>query len=194
MTRARVPAQFLLIALLLGAIAPRASAQRTAAGRVEGVAADSLHHGALAGATIVATPSQAGDTVFHSALTDSVGRFAIAGLPPGAYRLTVDHASIDSSGIGALPVTVEVRGDDTARVTLAVPSLALLHRTLCADALADSTVGVMLGTVRRVDGRALAGGTVVFSWADFERAHRYRRRLPRVRAAGDAIALRAGAG
>jgi hypothetical protein len=165
----RIPA-FLslpLLALLVGAM--RLPAQGSRLGRIEGTVADSVRGGVLAQATVIATPVHpAGDTVFHSAITDAQGRFILDGLRPGEYTLSVDHALIDSTGIGAPLVTASVLGDDTVRIAMAIPSAATLRRAFCPLALTDSSVGVMMGIVRTVDAQPVANGTVVFSWDDFE--------------------------
>jgi len=154
----------LAYAAALGAQAARAPH----AARVEGQVADSLRGGVLVGASVVATPLYVTmDTVFHAAITDSVGHFVLDALPPGDYSLSVDHPLIDSTGIGASALTVTVLGDETVHVVLAIPSALALRRLLCAAIPMDSTEGVMLGTVRRADGPPLVNGTVVFTWADF---------------------------
>jgi hypothetical protein len=178
MIGARTTNRLILLALLAGAT--RLPAQRPHAGRIEGTVADSVRGGMLAEATVVATPLHpAGDTVFHSAITDAQGHFALDGLPAGEYTLSVDHALIDSTGIGAPAVTASVRGDDTVRVAMAIPSAATLRRLYCPLALTDSTVGVMMGTVRRAEGGAVSNATVVFSWADLEVDRRTARVKPK---------------
>ena len=58
---------------------------------------DSVHHGPLADATVIAAPVAASaDTVFHAARTDARGRYTIDGLRAGRYVISVEHAFTDS--------------------------------------------------------------------------------------------------
>jgi hypothetical protein len=156
----------LLVAFL--AIAPVTAAQEPSR-QIRGVVTDSVHRQPLRAATVIATPaSAAADSAFHSALTDGRGRFTLDGLRTGRYLLTVEHPWIDSSGVGVPPVEVSVPAEGGATAALGIPSTATLRRVFCPAALRDSTLGVMLGVVRRTDGTPMAGARVVFSWADFD--------------------------
>ncbi|MEP6731450.1 MAG: carboxypeptidase regulatory-like domain-containing protein [bacterium] len=167
MTRAR---SFLWLAALAVLAFSTVSAAQSPGGRIEGFAADSLHGGApLVGAIVVATPDAAlRDTVFHSARTNARGGFVLDQLAPGTYSVSLEHAVIDVLGISAHAVTVNVNGTKTSTAFLAIPSARALRRALCPSALQDTTVGVMLGAVRREDGSAVPNATLVFSWADFD--------------------------
>lgn len=143
------------------------AAQATAT--VHGVVVDSLARHALAQATVIATPAGGRrDTIFHSAIADASGHFRIEGLNAGRYDLSVDHPSIDSTGIGALPLEIDVPPGADIAVALATPSAATLRRTLCPAAARDTTLGVALGTVRRPNRALLPGATIVFAWSDFD--------------------------
>jgi hypothetical protein len=160
--------QRLAAALFIVALSTRASAQAPG-GRIEGTVTDSLNHRPLVGATVIATPeSSRRDSIFHSALSDSHGRFTIAGLAAGRFSLTVEHPLIDSTGIGVPSVDVTVASSGVTSAALALPSVSTLRRTLCPIALTDSSLGVTLGVVRRTDGTTVNGATVVFSWSDFD--------------------------
>lgn len=151
--------------IALTAIPVIASAQSESS-TVRGIVVDSIHARPLAGATIVATPA-AGlvDTTFHSALSDAEGHFELSGLRPGRYVLSVEHPWIDFTGIGAPPRDVDVRAG--IGVVLAIPSAATLRRVFCPAAVRDTSLGVILGTLRR-SGATVPGGTVVFTWSDFD--------------------------
>jgi hypothetical protein len=149
--------------LLLAATAP-AGAQSA---RLVGTVIDSVHHAPLRDATVVATPvSGTLDSVFHMTHTDAKGQFVIAALRPGRYTVSVEHAFTDSIGLDVPPRIVAITGDGTAHISLALPSVATLRRTLCPAALNDTTLGVMLGVVRQPDGSLAAGGRVVLGWSD----------------------------
>ena len=154
-----------MLALVL--CVPCLSAQGIGA-KIEGVVTDSLRGGPLVGALVVATPA-AGvhDTVFHAAQTDERGRFVLANLRSGAYALSVEHPVIDSTGIGAPTVAVNVADDQTANASLAIPSGTTLRRALCAT-FRDARLGVIAGSVRHAGGRPASDAVVVVSWMDFE--------------------------
>ena len=156
-----------LLAMLLAA-APALAAQEGRA-RIEGTIRDSVRGVPLARATVIATAGPAlHDTIFHSALTDELGRFALAGLRSGRYTLSVEHPRIDSTGIGAPAVDITVPDDGAVTAMLGIPSVNTLRRVLCPMALIDTSVGIMLGSVHRTDGSPVANARVVFSWRDFE--------------------------
>jgi hypothetical protein len=135
--------------------------------RITGEVNDSVHRAPLADATVLATPvAPTRDTVFHSARTDAAGRFEIGRLQAGRYEISVEHAFTDSIGLSVPPREVEVPAQSAAPLVLALPSVRTLRRTLCRAAEADTTLGVMLGTVRRTDGSTVKGAGVVFEWMD----------------------------
>jgi hypothetical protein len=146
------------------ALAPRLHAQ----GAIEGTAYDSLRGVPLGHASVVVRPAIMRDTSFRSALTDNKGHFQLQGLPEGKYLIVVDHEAIDSIGFHIPDITVEVAYLKTTIVSIATPSARTLRSVLCPDIADDRNSGVMLGTVRAVDGSPLAHATVVFSWNDFE--------------------------
>ncbi len=133
---------------------------------IRGTVVDSVHGRPLAGATVIATPAaRLADTLFHSTSSDAQGRFVLGGLHQGRYVLSVEHPWIDSTGIGAPPLEIDVQGE--SRVVLAIPSAATLRRVFCPAAVRDTSVGVMLGTIRRA-GSTVPGASVVFTWSDFD--------------------------
>jgi hypothetical protein len=155
-------------AMLLAALSGRSFGQAAGA-RIDGVVTDSINRRPLTGATVIATPDAAmHDSVFHSALSDSRGRFTLGDLGAGRYALTVEHPFIDSTGIGALPRDVTLTSGGVASVALGIPSANTLRRTFCPGVFEDSSLGVSLGVVRRMDGTPVGGATVVLSWSDFD--------------------------
>jgi hypothetical protein len=156
----------LVVALTCGAL--QAAAQ-TPQGQISGTVTDSIHGRPLAGATIIATPTaNLRDSVFHSATSDSHGRFRLADLQAGRYAITTEHPYADSIGVGTLPVQIDVPTAGIANVALSIPSAATLRRALCPAAVLDTTLGVVLGTVRRLDGSVARGANVVLKWSDFD--------------------------
>ncbi len=135
--------------------------------RVTGEVTDSIHRTPLSDATVLATPvAPTRDTAFHATRTDAQGRFVIEGLQSGRYVVSVEHSFTDSIGLGVPSREVEATSEGTPPLALAIPSVATLRRTLCRAAESDSTLGAMLGAVRRSDGGAVGGATVVFVWTE----------------------------
>ena len=140
---------------------------RAQAVRLAGTVTDSVHRAPLVDATVIATPvAPTRDTVFHSARTDTKGRFDITGLHIGSYVVSVEHAFTDSIGLAVPPREVQVTAEGTTALELALPSVTTLRRALCRAAESDTTLGVMLGVVRRGDGSTVSGANVVFGWTD----------------------------
>src|SRR5438552_9071307 len=91
----------------------------------------------------------------RTARTDALGRFELAALAAGRYRLTFEHPVLDSTGLAAPPVVVDVAADGATAVTLATPGPATAHRTLCPHDPWHQT-GAILGLVRdAADGKPL---------------------------------------
>lgn len=151
------------VVCLTGPVA-RAEAQSA---RVTGTVTDSVHRAPLADATVIATPlAPAQDTVFHATRTSAQGQFTLDGLRSGRYVISVEHPFTDSIGLTVPPREVEVTSGGATSLALALPSVATVRRILCRAAEQDTTLGVMLGAVRRTDGSTVAGATVVFVWTE----------------------------
>src|SRR4051794_11480327 len=140
-------------ALTLALLALPLTSTRAQSARVVGTVTDSVHRAPLAEATVIAMPIGATrDTVFHSTRTDWRGKFHLDGLLAGAYSVSVEHPYTDSIGISVPPREIRLAAGDTADIALALPSAVTLRRAFCGVAFTDSTLGVMLGAVRRASG------------------------------------------
>src|SRR5438477_6094156 len=142
------------VALLVTA---RAGAQGS--GLLRGVVYDSLISAApLEGAEVWIEGTN------RTARTDALGRFELAALAAGRYRLTFDHPVLDSTGLAAPPVVVDVATGGATAVTRATPSPATAHRTLCPHDPWQKT-GAILGLVRdAADGKPLPDVAVTAHW------------------------------
>src|ERR1017187_6272469 len=114
---------------------------------LRGTVTDSIRHGPLAGATVVATRTtdSAADSHDYSPSTDAHGKYAINAIALGTYVLTVEHPWLDSTGLGVPAQTVDLRTKRNVSVNLAVPSGATIRAAVCASSAADSTVGLVAG-------------------------------------------------
>jgi hypothetical protein len=129
-------------------------------GRVAGMVWDSLGVRPLPGAQVFLSGTS------WSAISDSVGRFAIEGVPEGRYALSFSHPALAMWGAVAAPSNVEVprAGDDP--VIVSTPSLeTVLARTCKADDF-KTHPGAAMGVVTR-EGRPQARARVQLTWRWF---------------------------
>jgi hypothetical protein len=158
-----------------------AAAQQPTAS-IRGAVADSIRHGPLAGATVVASPmggSGATDVRDYTGTTDAHGKFSLVALPPGRYVLTVEHPWLDSTGLGVPAKNIDLTQQRSATVSLAVPSGATIRSVLCSGAARDTSTGLVAGYVWDArSGGPVAGARVVFAWNDFDVDRRTARATP----------------
>jgi hypothetical protein len=112
------------------------------AGVISGLVHDSVRGRPLADALVYLS----GTT--HRAQTDTAGRFAISGVPEGAYSLAFTHPVLDSMPALPLPREVRVAALDTTAADLGTSSFAT-QLALCCGGKAG---GVLFGYVRDTDG------------------------------------------
>ena len=142
-----------------GSLAVAAPTGGQGTGLVRGVVYDSLiSAGPFEGAEVWVEGTN------RTARTDAAGRFELTALAAGRYRLTFTHPVLDSTGLAAPPVVVDVIAGRATAVSLATPGPATVHRTLCPH---DpwQTAGAILGLVRGVaDGTPLPDVVVTAHW------------------------------
>jgi Carboxypeptidase regulatory-like domain/TonB-dependent Receptor Plug Domain len=150
---------------------------------VSGVVRDSVAHLPLAGASVqladVDDPTQVA-----TAVSDSLGRFAFAGVADGRYTLGFFHALLDSLGVEAGQRELRVEAHRAVRADLATPSPAQLRAAVCHVRAAADSGALLLGVVRDArDGAPLGGATVVGDWLELSfTAIGVVRRVPRLAA------------
>lgn len=129
---------------------------------VRGVTFDSLHNAPLAGAFV--TLSGGGKN--RSATADSTGRFFFDAVAPGAYRVSMQHAAIDSLGIPGISARATVT-DGKRDIVLALPSFSSMWRSACGGRSAPADSGFLFGAIRdATTGRGVAQAYVDVSWLD----------------------------
>jgi hypothetical protein len=131
------PWHLAIVTLVALAAADSATAQDGRIGSIAGIAADSLHHRALAGALITV------EDLGRSAVTDTAGVFLIDSIPPGDWRLSVFHPLLDSLGISLVTRTLTVTADAPLYVVLAVPTATSLLVLKCGSDTAAAIVGTV---------------------------------------------------
>ena len=141
----------LIPTLLLGLSVPVA-AQTPAATEttVRGVVFDSLTMRGLAGATVQIAEAT-GKSWTKSAITDSTGAFEVPDVPAGTYLVGFFHAKVDSLGLAATTLRLDVRTAQPIQVRLAVPSPRTIARALCGRGSVTDSTGLLMGYLRGAD-------------------------------------------
>ena len=126
-----------------------------------GVVMDSTSGSPVAGARV----ELAGTT--NRATTDRAGRFALSGVIPGEYTLTVSTPSLDS--IGATSETSITAIGAAEPLQIRVPTGAQLAGALCGGRGSGSggATGVLIGEVRDAKGGAPGAAQVTGEWDDY---------------------------
>ncbi|HLA13898.1 MAG TPA: carboxypeptidase regulatory-like domain-containing protein [Gemmatimonadaceae bacterium] len=169
-----------LLPLLVVLLAPSALAQPTGA-TVSGVVHDSIARQPLAGATVqLVTDSLT--SFIRTAVSDSLGRFALGDVPPGRYKLGFLHPLLDSLGVDAPLIEVRVEGRQAIRADLAIPAPARIRAAICGPKPPLDSSGVLVGVVRDAGGGAPASGvTVTGEWLELTFTTKgLGRRIPRL--------------
>ena len=97
---------------------------------------------------------------------DSLGRFRIDSVPPGAYRLAFSHPLFDTLGLAPNTQQIAVAAGRYVVVALGTPSARTLRSQLCPSSDTTATPSFIMGRVRDADSRAPVAGaqvTLVFS-------------------------------
>jgi hypothetical protein len=82
--------------------------------------------------------------------SDTAGRFAFDSLARGPYAIGFFHAKLDSLGIDAPLLRVEVGGSAPVEAGLAVPSATTMVGAACGRRTARDSLGIIVGHVREV--------------------------------------------
>lgn len=160
----------IVIAIVIALVALSTAPVGAQGGRVDGVVYDSLAGHPLEGALIqmlAAPPAKGG----YTSTSDSLGRFHMEGVPPGSYIAGFLSPVLDTLGVTAPYVAVEVENGASTHFELAVPTAARLMRAICGastrartNARPDSA-GMLVGLVSDAkSGLPISGGTAVLLW------------------------------
>ena len=142
--------------------------RRAPGSRVSGVVRDSIARRPLAEALIQLVSADDPARFVRTAVSDSIGRYAINDVPVGRYTLGFFHPTLDSLGVETAlhPVYVGSTGQPI-RTDLSPPSPARLRAAACGKQANDSS-GVIIGVVQDADGGGpVAGVTVRAEWLEF---------------------------
>ncbi len=138
-----------------------------AAGSVSGVVFDSLAGKPLAGATIELVNVDSLSVAPLTTVSDSLGRYLLAGVHAGRYLIGFLHPMADSLGVEAPSQPIALDGRSALRRDLFIPSALTLRLAICgAKAVADSDA-LILGFARRASNRlAIDSAKVAARWLE----------------------------
>ncbi len=158
----------LLAAASVAASAQSASLQSThSVSGIRGVVFDSIAMKPLAGAAVQAIDVR-NPTASHSATSDSLGRFELAGLSAGSWLVAAMHPRLDSLGLDQVRASVSVASGIVTSTVVAVPSAQRLTRLVCGEpTVPGDTSGFLVGTIRSASpDRAPLAGAVRVEWLE----------------------------
>jgi hypothetical protein len=163
-------------------VASRVATRVASGATVSGVVHDSLGGVPLAGTTVQLVDATDLVAPARTAVSDSLGRFALDGVPDGRYVLGFLHPLLDSLGVEAPVRDVHVEGRRPVRADLAIPSAARLRAALCGARAARDSSAALVGVVRGAGDHAPAAGVrVTARWSELSFTRRgVERRTPRL--------------
>ncbi|MBA2707692.1 MAG: carboxypeptidase regulatory-like domain-containing protein [Gemmatimonadaceae bacterium] len=130
---------------------------------LHGVAIDSLRGGFLRDATIMV---RGGAGI---AITDSLGRFRIDGVMPGAARVDVMHPVLDTIGLALVTPELAFKAGDSVPIVVAIPSAATIVARKCSAAERAKGPGALFGLVLNAEEEEPAPGAhISLTWVDIE--------------------------
>lgn len=137
-------------------IAQAAAPAPPALATVQGMVVDSIHDAPLVGASVQVEGTTRG------AMTGDDGRYRIDSIPPGAHRIVIGHALIDTIGVSLVSPPMQFTAGTTDTIDLAIPSAERLVAALCPPAMLKMWgPGAVVGFVRDPDTGAPAIGSKV---------------------------------
>ena len=129
--------------------------------RITGIVLDSVRGVGLQGADVMVSG------LSSTATTDSLGRFAIEGIPPGTYEVGVFHPVIEALGLTLTTKPFVLGRDSTGIANLAIPSGKTLARRYCGNELTQAAPAAVAGRVRDPDNDTpVPGASVSLAWVD----------------------------
>jgi len=163
------------------AAAPKevAPAPKTPAALLFGTVFDSVHMAPLSGASVLVEGTK------RLGVTTDKGVFRVDSIPPGTYKVRVDHVLLDSLGMAMVTNEIELKDGAVESVQLTVPSGATLVELSCPAARRALGPSAIIGRLLDADtDEPVKGGRVSVVWEEMS-INAGLRRIPRRR---DALA------
>lgn len=151
---------------------------------VSGVTYDSVAGAPLSGAIVQIASAEFAANADRSTISDSLGRFTLAGLPDGRFTIGFFHPSLDVLGIDAPTREIRVVDRQPVRVDLAIPAARRIRAAICGLAQSPDSGALLVGVIRDAMGDIpMNGATVRGEWYEFSLTDEGLTRHPRYRTA-----------
>lgn len=138
---------------------------------------DSVHLAPLGQAAVIVQGTQA------LSFTDENGRFVVDSIPPGKYRIEVEHSLLDSLGLRMITDSLAITAGGTNTISLAVPSIPSIVAASCPANVMALGPSAIIGRLLDADtDRPVSGARVSFAWSEISVSTGVRQ-LPKVRGA-----------
>jgi hypothetical protein len=148
-------------------------------GVITGAVVDSIRGGLLAGAVVALENGS------RQAVTDSLGRFVLDGVAPGAHRLVLLDELLDTLSLSVMTPPVAVNPGDTSFMILSIPSAETIVHAKCGPGPFPLGRAALFGVI--VDAETeqrVPGAEVVLAWMDVQASREIGlRSIPRQRSA-----------
>ena len=126
-----------------------------------GTVFDSVHMAPLAGANVMV------EGTTRLAVTTDKGVFRVDSIPPGTYKVRVDHVMLDSLGMAMVTNDIELADGAVESIALTVPSGATLVEVSCPAARRALGPSAIIGRLLDADTEEpVKGGRVSVVWEE----------------------------
>lgn len=187
-------ARYMVVGLVFGLFAARtavaqATPARSASGAtISGVVYDSIARSPLAGADIQLVSADNPALLGPTTVSDASGRYTLADVPDGRYKLGFFHPMLDSIGVDLPARDITVSGPRAIHADLAIPGPARIRAAVCGKAASADQGALVVGIVRDAnDGSPAAGVSVIGQWMEIaiDKGGMFRRMPTRTATTGD---------
>lgn len=133
-------------------------------GFVSGLVWDSTRYGPMEGARVYLSGTS------YAGTTDAQGRFLIEGIPEGVFTAVFTHPRLDTLGVLAQGVDVEITPGEISDILLGVPSTGSIMVDACRGEERAWGSAVVTGTVRdQGSGQPIPRATIRLDWQEISR-------------------------
>lgn len=134
---------------------PAPAAPASPYAKLQGFVVDSIHNAPLTKAVVLVEGTSL------NAITDADGHYVLDSIPPGAHRVQLLHAMLDTIGFPMQTNPIEFKAGETKTLDLSIPSAQRLSGAICSQAMRMRGPAAMMGFVRDPDTKGPAIGAKV---------------------------------